>query len=133
MFPAKLFLLFLFGLAVWLVAGCCGLCTPVQTNSKPTKPTPNTRPKSNLRPTPNPPWALNLGAHQRQLVLLPDATVATAEASKAPPPRRCRLRSAEERYGGGSKPMGSHFGAGAPPILEPILVGIGMFTGCAGF
>ena len=26
-------------------------------------------------------------------------------------------------------PMGSHFGVGAPPILEPILVGIGMFTG----
>ena len=25
--------------------------------------------------------------------------------------------------------MGSHFGVGAPPILEPILVGIGMFTG----
>ena len=24
--------------------------------------------------------------------------------------------------------MGSHFGVGAPPILEPILVGIGMFT-----
>ena len=22
-----------------------------------------------------------------------------------------------------------HFGAGAPPILEPILVGVGMFTG----
>ena len=29
-----------------------------------------------------------------------------------------------------SKPMGSHFGVfGAPPILEPMLVGIGMFTG----
>ena len=28
-----------------------------------------------------------------------------------------------------SKPMGSHFGVGAPPILEPIFVGIGMFTG----
>ena len=28
-----------------------------------------------------------------------------------------------------SKPMGSHFGVAAPPILEPILVGIGMFTG----
>ena len=28
-----------------------------------------------------------------------------------------------------SKPVGSHFGLGAPPILEPILVGIGMFTG----
>ena len=26
-----------------------------------------------------------------------------------------------------SKPMGSHFGIGAPPILEPILVGIWMF------
>ena len=25
--------------------------------------------------------------------------------------------------------MGSHFGVGAPLILEPILVGIGMFTG----
>ena len=33
------------------------------------------------------------------------------------------------RHGHGSKPMGSHFGLGAPPILEPILVGIGMFTG----
>ena len=32
--------------------------------------------------------------------------------------------------GCGSKPiMGSHFGVGAPPILEPILAGIGMFTG----
>ena len=31
----------------------------------------------------------------------------------------------------GSKPMGSHFGVGAPPILEPIFVGIGMCTGGA--
>ena len=32
-----------------------------------------------------------------------------------------------------SKPMGSHFGGfGAPPILEPILVGIGMFIGGTG-
>ena len=29
----------------------------------------------------------------------------------------------------GSKPLGSHFEIGAPPMLEPILVGIGMFTG----
>ena len=34
----------------------------------------------------------------------------------------------EEPFGCGSKPMGSHFGVGAPPILEPTLVGIGMFT-----
>ena len=26
-----------------------------------------------------------------------------------------------------------HSGVGAPPILEPILVGIGMFTGGTGF
>ena len=26
-----------------------------------------------------------------------------------------------------------HVGVGAPPILEPILVGIGMFTGGTGF
>ena len=32
-------------------------------------------------------------------------------------------------YGCGSTPMGSHLGVGAPPIVEPILVGIGMFTG----
>ena len=32
----------------------------------------------------------------------------------------------------GLKPMGSHFGVGASPILEPILVGIGMFTGDTG-
>ena len=33
-----------------------------------------------------------------------------------------------------SKPMGYHFGAfGAPPILEPISVGVGMFTGGTGF
>ena len=32
------------------------------------------------------------------------------------------------RFGCGSKPMGSHFGVGALPILEPMLVGIGMFT-----
>ena len=31
-------------------------------------------------------------------------------------------------YGCGSKPTGSHFGVGAPPILEPVFVGIGMFT-----
>ena len=36
-------------------------------------------------------------------------------------------------YGCGSKPKGSHFGVGAPPILELILVGIGMFTGGTGF
>ena len=37
----------------------------------------------------------------------------------------------EEPYGlfGRSTPMGSHFGVGAPPDLEPILVGIGMFSG----
>ena len=35
--------------------------------------------------------------------------------------------------GCGSKPMGSHFGAGAPPILGCILVGIGMFTEGTGF
>ena len=29
--------------------------------------------------------------------------------------------------------LGSHFGVGAPLILEPILVGIGMFTGSTGF
>ena len=29
--------------------------------------------------------------------------------------------------------LGSHFGVGAPPILEPIVVGIGMFTGGTGF
>ena len=34
------------------------------------------------------------------------------------------------RCGCGSKPMGFHF-VGAPPILEPILVGIGMFSGGA--
>ena len=32
-----------------------------------------------------------------------------------------------------STPMGSHFGVDAPPILEPILVGIGMFTWGTGF
>ena len=36
-------------------------------------------------------------------------------------------------FGCGSKPMGYHFGVGAPPIFEPILVGIGMFTGGTGF
>ena len=33
------------------------------------------------------------------------------------------------RFGRGSKPIGSYFGGGAPPILEPIVVGIGMFIG----
>ena len=37
-----------------------------------------------------------------------------------------------QESGCGSKPMGSHFGVGAPPILEPILVGIEMFTGGTG-
>ena len=40
---------------------------------------------------------------------------------------------AQDLNGCGSKPMGSHFWVGAPPILEPILVGIGMFTGGTGF
>ena len=35
--------------------------------------------------------------------------------------------------GCGSRPLGSHFGVAAPPILEPILVRIGMFTGGTGF
>ena len=39
------------------------------------------------------------------------------------------LRRYQKAHGCGSKPMGSHFGVGAPPILEPIVVGIGMFTG----
>ena len=33
------------------------------------------------------------------------------------------------QFGRKSKPMGSHFGVGAPPILVGILVRIGMFTG----
>ena len=39
------------------------------------------------------------------------------------------------RIGCGSKPFGIPFlgVVGAPPILEPILVGIGMFTGGTGF
>ena len=36
-------------------------------------------------------------------------------------------------YGCGSKPMGSHFGVGAPPILEPILVGLGCSPGVRAF
>ena len=32
----------------------------------------------------------------------------------------------------GENRFGSHFGVGAPLILEPILVGIGMCTGGAG-
>ena len=32
-------------------------------------------------------------------------------------------------FGRVSKPRGSHFGVGAPPILGFIFVGIGMFTG----
>ena len=39
----------------------------------------------------------------------------------------------QKRDGRGSKPMGSHFGVGAPSMLEPILVGIGMFNGGTGF
>ena len=38
-----------------------------------------------------------------------------------------------KKSGCGSKPMGSHFGVGELFILEPILVGIGMFTGGTGF
>ena len=37
-----------------------------------------------------------------------------------------------EPCGCGSKPLGAHFGVGAPPILEPVLVGVGMFTGVRG-
>ena len=39
------------------------------------------------------------------------------------------------RYGCGSKPFWDPFWGffGAPPVLEPILVGIGMFTGGTGF
>ena len=35
-------------------------------------------------------------------------------------------------HGCGSKQFWYHFGEGAPPILEPISVGIGMFTGGTG-
>ena len=46
-----------------------------------------------------------------------------------PPPLRPHSGGpSSETNGHGSKPMGSHFGVGAPPILEPILV-MGMFTG----
>ena len=41
--------------------------------------------------------------------------------------------SCNKVFGCGSKPMESHFGVGAPPILGFILAGIGMFTGGAGF
>ena len=44
-------------------------------------------------------------------------------------PRQLEDRLCLFQYGCGSKPMGSHFGVGAPPILEPIFLGIGMFTG----
>ena len=40
----------------------------------------------------------------------------------------CRTLPRRKTNGCGSKPIGSHFEVGAPPILEPILVGIGMFT-----
>ena len=36
-------------------------------------------------------------------------------------------------HGHGSKPMGSHFGVGAPPIFVYISGWIGMFTGGSGF
>ena len=46
---------------------------------------------------------------------------------------KCSPSSQEEYTKGGLRDvavvLGSHFGVGAPPILEPILVGIGMFTG----
>ena len=35
--------------------------------------------------------------------------------------------------GRGSKPFWYHFGVIAPPILEPMSVGIEMFTGAMGF
>ena len=43
------------------------------------------------------------------------------------------LRAMAWAQGCGSKPMGSHFGEGAPPTLGFILVGIGMFTEGTGF
>ena len=43
-------------------------------------------------------------------------------------------REGAPRYGCGSIPMGSHFGVGAPPILEPILVvGLGGSLGANRF
>ena len=42
---------------------------------------------------------------------------------------RLQWRGGKRRCGRGSKPIGSHFGVGAPPILVGILVGIWMFTG----
>ena len=55
---------------------------------------------------------------------------------RLPREKRCiALPSNREPHpnGCGSKPMISHFGVGAPPILETIFVGIGMFTGGTGF
>ena len=43
--------------------------------------------------------------------------------------RKRRHASTQNGHGRGSTQMESHFGVGAPSILEPILVGIGMFTG----
>ena len=39
------------------------------------------------------------------------------------------LKVEPPQHGCGSKPMGSYFGGFRCTILEPILVGIGMFTG----
>ena len=53
-----------------------------------------------------------------------------------PPPRAKRVEQHKQHkhththtHGCGSKPMESHFVVGAPPILEPILVGIGIYSG----
>ena len=56
---------------------------------------------------------------------------AAAKAADVFEPQRFDVDWARWVRGRGSKPVGSHFGGfvNSPPILEPILVGIGMFTG----
>ena len=54
---------------------------------------------------------------------------AGALESAGPVPSETGIRGREKTWLWWSKPMGSHFGIGAPLIL----VGIGMFTGGTGF
>ena len=87
------------------------------------------------------PWTLNTepNSSRRGVIATLEGMAARVQAGRVLPLWLPLLEQARHRKSETpatvrlSTPMGSHFEVGAPPIVEPVLVGIGMFTRGTGF